>query len=71
MFIWVGGLLPKEYEVKVRNICNFHNCNIRLNNVAFSLPQHISFECKGHLKVIKLIEDKLSEVQPLTSQRNK
>lgn len=62
--------MPKEYETKVRDICNIHNQNIDLDNVAFYLPQHISlkisFECKEYLKAIKILEDILSETEPIT-----
>lgn len=69
MFVWVGALLPKEYEIKVRDICNIHNCDIRLDNVAFSLPQHISlkiaFECKEYIKAVEIIEKTIRGIEPV------
>ncbi|NEU04969.1 2'-5' RNA ligase family protein [Clostridium senegalense] len=61
--------MPKEYEKKVRDRCNIYNCNIGLDDVTFSLPQHISlkisFQCKEYLNAIKIIENMLSGMGPL------
>lgn len=44
MHIWIGCLLPEEFEKALRGVCTPLGQEFGLDAVAFSLPQHISLK---------------------------
>ncbi len=44
MHIWIGCLLPEEFEKALREVCSPLARELGLDTVAFSLPQHISLK---------------------------
>ncbi len=44
MYLWVGCKLPEEFEREIRAHCLKLNEQIKLDTVAFELPQHISLK---------------------------
>ena len=64
MYIWVGLVFEKEIENRIRNICKQINLDYNLNELSFTLPQHISiktsFLCDDYDEIIKYIKEVLS-----------
>ena len=44
MHIWIGCRLPEEFEREIRTLCLEKNRDLGLDEMAFSLPQHISLK---------------------------
>ena len=44
MYIWIGCALPEIFEEELRSRCLEYNRELKLDTVAFSLPQHISLK---------------------------
>ena len=64
MYIWTGLVFEKEIENRIRNICKQINLDYNLNEVSFTLPQHISiktsFPYDDYDEIIKYIKEVLS-----------
>ena len=64
MYIWTGFVLDKEDELFIRNTCKEVNKKYGLNELSFTLPQHISlktsFYSDNYLEVIHFIKSILS-----------
>ncbi len=65
MYIWIGCALPEAFEEEVRERCLAHNRELKLDTVAFLLPQHISlkisFETDRPEAVLDAVETLLTQ----------
>ena len=43
-YIWIGCLLPEEFQKDLRWLCGEYNRELGLSTVAFDMPQHISLK---------------------------
>ena len=72
MYIWIGCKLPEEFETEIRSYCLTHNTGIKLDTVAFLLPQHISlkisFETNQTQAVLEDLTQFLSVQSPMAVQ---
>ena len=65
MYIWIGLIFNKKDEEYIRSICKDINKNYNLDEVSFSLPQHISLKTSFYIdnynEVINYIKKSLKE----------
>ena len=65
MYIWAGLILNKNDENEIRKICKEVNYNYKVNEQAFTLPQHISlktsFDVDNYKEVVDYMKSILKE----------
>ena len=68
MHIWIGCRLPEEFEREIRTLCLEKNRDLGLDEVAFSLPQHISlkisFETEHTEEILEYLPRLIAAVAP-------
>ena len=68
MYIWIGLVFNKKDEDYIRNICKKINIDYKLNELSFTLPQHISlktsFMTNNYNEVKEFIKDILKKQVP-------